>query len=319
MSELLLRRAIQLVPTMIITSIIVFFVLSMGPSPLAQLQEFAQLNADELARIAAKNGWDQPLYRQYIKWFQGFVTGNWGDSVVTFRPVSEMIFERLPLTITIASISLMLSVGIGLPIGAYVAVRKYSKIDYMTTLITLLMMAMPAFFVGLMMQMGAVQMRSMTGTVVAYTSGIPDGGSTLEWIQRLALPILTITVTHIAIWVRYQRGELLDVLGQNYILCARAKGLPEKIVFFRHAWRNAILPIITLIALDMGKLVGGAVIIESVFALPGIGSLLIESVGRHDTPVFLDILMLVALMMVITTTLADVLYGLVDPRARSES
>jgi peptide/nickel transport system permease protein len=135
-------------------------------------------------------------------------------------------------------------------------------------------------------------------------------------VQRLALPVLTLTLTHIAGWVRYQRGELLGVLSEQYVVCARAKGLPAKAVFLRHAMRNALLPIITLVAIDMGKLVAGALVVESVFGLPGIGTLLLDSVYAHDTVIVLDILMLVGVMMILFNTFADLAQGALDPRVR---
>lgn len=313
---LLTRRLAQLVPTLLVTSMLMFFILSLGPSPTAQLQEFGNLSAEEIARIAHEHGWDQPRTTQYLRWLTAYLRGDWGESVRSLTPATDLILARLPLTITIAAASLALSVGIGLPIGAYVAVRRYHRIDYITTFVTLVLMAMPAFFLALILQLFAVQLRDATGSVVFYTSGIPDGSNVFEWMQRLALPVLTLTLTHIAAWVRYQRGELLNVLGQEYVKCARAKGLPEKVVFMRHAVRNAVLPIVTLIAIDMGKLVAGAVVVESVFSLPGIGTLLLDSVLGHDTVVVLDILMLVAITMVVCNTLADLIYGLLDPRVR---
>lgn len=318
MTALLTRRLLQLAPTLVVTSLLMFFVLSLGPSPMAQLQEFGNLSAHDIQRLAAQYGWDQPKWKQYIDWLTHYLRGDWGQSVRTMQPAMTMIAERLPLTITIAAVALLLSVGIGVPLGAWVAVRKGSKIDLVTTVLTLSLMAMPGFFLALVLQLFAVQLRSWTGGVVVYTSGIPDDGAGLiEWIQRLALPILTLTLTHIAAWVRYQRGELLQVLGAEYIKCARAKGLPEKVIFLRHAMRNAVLPIITLIAIDMGKLVAGAVIVESVFGLPGIGTLLLDSVNGHDTVVVLDLLMLVVITMVVCNTLADLAYGALDPRVRS--
>ncbi len=318
MTALLIRRIVQLGPTLLVTSLLVFFVLSLGPSPLAQLQEFGNLSADDIARIAHEHGWDQPKWKQYLDWLTSYLHGDWGQSVRTLQPAMSMIAERLPLTITIAASALLLSVGIGVPLGAWVAVRKGSRIDTITTVLTLSLMAMPGFFLALLLQLLAVKLRSWTGGVVVYTSGIPDtGASMVEWLQRLALPVLTLTLTHIAAWVRYQRGELLQVLGAEYIKCARAKGLPEKLIFLRHAMRNAVLPIITLIAIDMGKLVAGAVIVESVFGLPGIGTLLLDSVNGHDTVVVLDILMLVVLAMVVCNTLADLAYGALDPRVRT--
>jgi peptide/nickel transport system permease protein len=228
-----------------------------------------------------------------------------------------MIAERLALTFTIAAASLFLSVGIGVPLGAYCAVRVNTKVDYGTTFLTLALMAMPGFFMALVLQMIAVALRNGTGEVIFFTSGTPEpGASPIEWMQRLALPILTLTLTHVAIWVRYQRGELLGVLSEQYIVCARAKGLPAKMIFMRHAMRNALLPIITLIAIDMGHLIAGAVVVESVFGLPGIGTLLLDSVNGHDTVVVLDILMLVGITMVVCSALADVAYGMLDPRVR---
>lgn len=316
MIALLASRLVQLVPTLLATSVLMFFILSLGPSPSAQLQEHGNLSADEISRIAHENGWDKPKVQQYASWLANYFRGNWGESVRTMTPAANLILERLPLTLSIAAISLALSVGIGLPLGAYVAVRRYQKVDYATTFTTLSLMAMPAFFLALILQLLAVQLRGVTGGVVFYTSGIPDDGATLEWVQRLALPVLTLTLTHIAAWTRYQRGELLNVLGQEYIKCARAKGLPARLVFMRHAVRNAVLPIVTLIAIDMGKLVAGAVVVEAVFGLPGIGTLLIDSVTGHDTIVALDILMLVAVTMVICNTVADLAYGALDPRVR---
>ncbi|MCB0878177.1 MAG: ABC transporter permease [Thermoleophilia bacterium] len=320
MTELLVRRLAALPVIMLVTSLLVFGILSLGPSPMALMLEVANLSPEAVARIAKEHGWDQPLIVQYWHWLSGVLHGDLGMSIRTFQPAGEMIMERLPLTLTIASISLALSVGIGLPLGAYCAVRANSRIDYATTFLTLSLLAMPAFFMALVLQLLAVTLRDWTGGVVFYTSGTPDiGASWFEWAQRLALPILTLTLTHIAMWVRYQRGELLGVLGEQYVLCARAKGLPGKLVFLRHSMRNALLPIITLVAIDLGKLVAGSVVVESVFGLPGVGTLLLDSVNGNDRVVVLDILMMVGLMMVVCNALADLLYGALDPRVRVES
>lgn len=319
MSGLFVRRLMALPPILLATSILVFAVLSLGPSPLALLMEVANLSPEELQRIAVQHGWDKPLWQQYLNWLGDALRGDLGISVRTFRPAAEMIGERLPLTLTIASLSLLLSVGIGVPLGAYCAARANSRIDYATTFMTLALMALPGFLMALVLQLTAVNLRDMFGGVVFYTSGTPETGApAIEWVQRLTLPVLTLTLTHVAVWTRYQRGELIGVLGEQYIVCARAKGLPAKVIFLRHAMRNALLPIITLVAIDMGKLVAGAVVVESVFGLPGIGTLLLDSVNGHDTVVVLDILVLVGLMMVICNALADLAYGALDPRVRVE-
>ncbi len=317
MNALLIRRLAGLLPTLVATSALIFAILSLGPSPLALMQEFGNMSAEDLAAIAKRYGWDQPLWKQYLHWLGGFLTGDLGMSVRTLSSASDLILPRLPLTLTVAACAMMLSIAIGVPVGAWVAVRRYSGVDYFATLVSLVMMASPAFFLALVLQIGAVWLRDTTGGVVVYASGVPeDGGTLLEWIQRLTLPILTLSLTHIAMWVRYQRSELIQVLSGEYIKCARAKGLPGRTILMRHAMRNAVLPLITLAAIDLGKLVAGAVIVESVFGLPGIGTLLLDSVNGHDTVVVLDILMMVAIAMVLSNTLADLLYGTLDPRVR---
>lgn len=320
MSSVLLRRLATAPPILVATSILVFFVLSMGPSPMSLMLEVANLSPEDIARIAHRYGWDQPLWRQYLHWLNGCLHGDFGTSIRTFQPAAELIGERLRLTLTIASVALALSVGIGVPLGAYCAARANTRIDYATTFLTLTLMAVPAFFLALILQLGAVGLRDAFGAPIFFTSGTPEPGAGLvAWSQRLTLPILTLTLTHIAAWTRYQRGELLGVLGEQYIVCAQAKGLPAKLIFLRHAMRNAVLPIVTLIAIDMGKLLAGAVIVESVFGLPGIGSLLLDSVNGHDTVVVLDILVLVGFMMIASSAAADVAQGALDPRVRVDA
>ena len=316
---LLSRRLLALPPILLVMSALIFAVLSLGPSPMAHLLEVANLAPAEIQKLAHQNGWDLSPARQYLRWLGSVLHGDPGMSIRTFRPAAEMIGERLPLTLTIASISLFLSVGIGVPLGAYCAARANSHIDYATTFMTLALMAMPGFLMALVLQLSAVKLRDVFGDVIFYTSGTPESGaSPIEWLQRLTLPIITLTLTHIAVWTRYQRGELLNVLGEQYIVCARAKGIPAKTIFLKHAMRNALLPIITLVAIDMGKLVAGAVVVESVFGLPGIGTLLLDSVNGNDAVVVLDILMLVGVMMVLCNALADLAYGALDPRVRVE-
>lgn len=319
MSGVILRRLVTAPPILLAMSILIFAVLSSGPSPLALLLEVANLSPEDIARISHANGWDLPAWRQYLNWLGGIVQGDLGTSVRTLQPASELIAERLPHTLTIAAFALVLSVGIGVPLGALCAVRVNTRLDYATTFLTLTLMAMPGFFMALLLQLFAVKLRDATGSPIFYTSGIPEPGAGMtEWVQRLVLPVACLTLTHIAVWTRYQRGELLGVLGEQYIVCARAKGLPAKVIFVRHAMRNALLPIVTLIAIDMGKLLAGAVIVESVFGIPGMGSLLLDSVNAHDTVVVLDILCLVGLMMILCNGLADVVQGMLDPRVRAE-
>lgn len=174
--------------------------------------------------------------------------------------------------------------------------------------------AIPGFLLALLLQLAAVKIKDVTGHTVLYVSGTPREGGIIEWIQRAVLPVLALALWQISAWVRYQRAELLEILGQDFIAAAHAKGLPERVVTIRHALRCALAPLVTLVALDLGYLVGGALIIETVFSLPGIGRLLVDSVQARDIVVTLDIIALGAVAMVVATAAADVITARIDPR-----
>jgi peptide/nickel transport system permease protein len=231
----------------------------------------------------------------------------------------------------VTGMSMVVSLMIALPIGAYVAVHKYSRADYFATLATFAMMASPSFFVGLLLQLFALKMQDMAGgTLVFFTGGAPSCvsgggffatvfgcmGTPVEAFQRLALPVFALSILQIAGWSRYMRSELLGVLNQDYIRSAMAKGISGKTVFFRHAIRNALLPLVTIVALDVALLFGGATITERVFGLPGMGNLLFDSIMQKDIAVVLAIVMIGATLVLIFNTIADILYGVLDPRVR---
>ncbi len=331
MTGLVIRRILEAIPALLVVSIIMFGLLALGPNPLELLKQNPNITSEDVARLTKMNGWDKPVTEQYVHWAGNFIKGDMGVSTVDQRPAWDKIRERLPLTLMITGWSMIISLLIALPIGAYVAVHKYSKADYVATLTTFAMMASPSFFVGLLLQLFALKLQDTTGSLLFYTAGTPAcvASSTsffgtifgclstpFEVFQRLALPIFALSILQIAGWSRYMRSELLGVLNQDYIRSAMAKGIPGKIVFMRHAMRNALLPLVTIVALDVAALFGGATITERVFGLPGMGNLLLDSLGQKDIAVVLAIVMIGAALVLFMNMVADVLYGVLDPRVR---
>jgi peptide/nickel transport system permease protein len=332
MMGLAIRRFLEAIPALIVVSIIMFGLLAMGPNPLELLKQNPNITSEDVARLTEQNGWDKPVVQQYTFWAKNFITGDMGVSTVDGRPAWDKIKERLPLTLMVTGMSMILSLSIALPIGAYIAIRKYSKADYTITLLTFGMMAAPSFFIGILLQLFALKLQDWNGgTLVFYTAGAPacvSGGSGLfstifgcmatpvEVFKRLALPVFALSMLQIAGWSRYMRSELLGVLEQEYIRSANAKGLGARVVFMRHALRNALLPLVTIVALDVAALFGGATITERVFGLPGMGNLLLDSLMQKDIAVVLAIVMIGATLVLFMNTVADILYGVLDPRVR---
>ncbi len=332
MTGLIVRRMLEAIPALIVVSIIMFGLLALGPNPLELLKQNPNITSEDVERLTKMNGWDKPVTEQYVHWAGNFVKGDLGTSTVDQRPAWQKIKERLPLTLMITGMSMIVSLSIALPVGAYVAVHKYSKADYFATLSTFAMMASPSFFVGLLLQLFALKLQdALGGTLLVYTAGAPQCvassggffgavfgciGTPIEVFQRLALPVFALSILQIAGWSRYMRSELLGVLNQEYIRSAMAKGISGRVVFMRHAMRNALLPIVTIVALDVAGLFGGAVITERVFGLPGMGNLLLDSLGQKDIAVVLAIVMIGAGLVLFMNMVADVLYGVLDPRVR---
>lgn len=327
MSGLVIKRILAAIPALIAVSVIMFGLMNMGSDPLAMLKENPNITAADIKRLTQLNGWDKPVVEQYVSWAGKFVRGDLGTSTTDMRPASEKIGERLPVTLMLTGMALVLSLLIAVPVGAYVAVRKYSKADYVATLTTFGMMAAPSFFLGMLLQLAAIKLQDAAGgTLIFYTAGAPactSHGMTsvfhcmatpLEMFQRMALPVTALALLHVAAWSRYLRGELLTVLSQDYVRSAMAKGLTGKRVFLRHVSRNAVIPLVTVVGLDAAQLFSGAVIAEQVFGLAGMGNLLFESVLKGDIPVVLGIVMIGAAIVLVMNTLCDVLQGMLDPR-----
>lgn len=304
-------------------TVVSFAVIHLSPGSPTDLQTSLNPQASEITkqRLEALYGINRPLHVQYIDWFTRLVHLDFGNSMSSDpRPVIEKIKERLPLTIGINSISLILTLLIAIPIGVYSAQKQGHWFDKGMTVFVFLGFAMPSFWLALLLMLFfglEHQWLPISGLTSLNYPLMSLWDKMYDIISHLALPILVITIGSLAGISRFMRSSMLEVLKQDYILTARAKGLPQKTITFKHALRNALLPVITLLGLSVPGLIGGSVIIETIFALPGLGQLFYNAVMARDYPLIMGNLVLGAVLTLLGNLLADIGYGLADPRIRS--
>ena len=313
MGRYTIRRILQMIPLMVGISLIIFLIIQAAPGGPEQmmLQSGLTINPSVIEAYRHRLGVDQPIYVQYFKWISAFVTGDLGISYTSTRPVLTMITERLPATLELMAVSFVLAALIAIPMGIYSALHQYSFFDMVATTSSFLGIAMPVFWFGLILQLVfSVKLGwlPVSGTVTVGNTSFGDH------ILHLILPAVVLSLHYIAGWSRYMRSSMLGVIGSDYIRTARSKGLRENIVVFRHAVKNALIPVITIMALNLAGLFSGAVITETIFAWPGIGRLFIQAMYARDYPVLMGILMMGSLMVVVFNLLADLVYGWLDPR-----
>ncbi|HTY13986.1 MAG TPA: ABC transporter permease [Candidatus Omnitrophota bacterium] len=319
MRKYIWQRTIQLIPLLIGISILSFFVMHLAPGDPTSLFIDPNVNPAELARVRANWGLDQPIIVQYVKWLANAIRFDFGNSLITGQPVISEIGERLPATLLLMGSSLLLTLLLAIPIGVISAVKKNSWFDNFFTVFSFTGMAIPTFWLALMlMLLFSVQLNWLpaVGMFDPLMRHSHPAWRALDVAIHLVLPLLTMTIVSLAGISRYQRAAMLEVLNQDFIKVARAKGLPESKVIFKHALRNALLPIVTILGLSLPDLFGGAFIIESIFAWPGMGRLGVQAIFQRNYPVIMGIVMLSALMIVLGNLIADVCYALVDPRIR---
>ncbi|MCB0152021.1 MAG: ABC transporter permease, partial [Caldilineaceae bacterium] len=269
------------------------------------------VNPEILAAYRARLGLDQPIVVQYFRWLGAAVTGDLGYSYTSAQPVLTMILERLPATIELMLSAYLLAAVIALPLGVYSAIHKYSVLDYFGTGLSFLGIAMPVFWFGLILQLVfAVQLGWLP------SSGRETVGDTgfVDQLKHLILPAIVLSLLYIAGWSRYMRTSFLGVINSDYVRTARAKGLRERRVMLVHGLKNAAIPVVSIMALDIAGLFSGAVITETIFSWPGIGRLFIQSMYSRDYPLLMGIIMMGSIMVVLFNLVADILYGWLDPR-----
>jgi peptide/nickel transport system permease protein len=323
MTTYIIRRLLQAIPIMLLVSVFLFGVVRLMPGgPLAQAERNPNVSKEQLAAMRARLGLDQPLPVQYVKWMRAFILeGDWGYSIKFRRPVAEMISERLPATLLLLGIGFLITLIIAIPVGVYSAIKPYSWFDNLITTLSFAGQSVPVYWLGLLLiVVFYLNVKSPSGEGPLFPAGgmytIGKEGNLLDLIWHLVLPIIAVTVSWIAWYSRFLRSSMRDVLNEDYMRTARAKGLPLRVVNFRHGLRNALLPLVTLIALDLPAVFGGAVFIETIFAWPGMGRLFWDAARGRDYPILLAVVMIEAALILLCNLLADILYGFLDPRIR---
>ncbi len=316
MASFILNRLWQSLILIAGVSVIGFGLMELAPGgPLAVYTLNPTVTSQDIERIKVIFGLDQPAYVQYLKWASNFLGGNWGYSFFGGRPVAGLVLERIPATLLLMCTSLSLAMVIGVAVGMLGAVRRYSVFDYLATTWAMVALSLPTFWFGLVaIYIFAVELGWFPAGGIGTLGG--EGGGILDMLHHLVLPAGILALVLVAQWSRYARSAMLEVLNQDFMRTARAKGLSGRRVLFQHGFRAALVPLVTLMGLQLPLLLGGALVTETVFSWPGMGLLFVNSLSMRDYPVLMAILMLSAVAVVLGNLLADVLNALIDPRIK---
>ena len=307
-----LGRLLSAIPVLAVVSLVSFAIIALVPGDMASEMAGPSATAEELARLRAQLGLDKPILQRMIEWYGALLRGDLGQSVLLRRSVAEAILERLPVTLGLTFLALVFAIVLGVLAGMVAAVRPNSWTDQGVMALALVGLSLPDFWLGLVFIWGfAVQLGWLpTGGYVPFTD------DPLGWLRSMAMPAGALALTQMGLLARMTRASMLDVLRQDYVRTARAKGLPGWVVVGRHAGANVLVPVITVAGVSVGILLGGAVVIEQVFSLPGVGRLIIGAIQRRDYPVIQGGLLLTATIFVLVNLVVDLLYAAVDPRVR---
>ncbi len=343
MGRYIIKRLLQGIPLLFFISIILFVLMMNMGDPVATMGGRRVTRASDYERLRRQLGLDKPIYTQYLYWLigndwtktdvdgdgvaetpgtrRGVLRGDFGVSLVSRKPVLQVIGERLPNTLILMLASEFVIIVGSLLVGVYSALRQYSALDHIITALSFIGYSMPIFFIALLSMYIFGVLFKRWGLPYLPTVGMFDpqaGKTTAQVLWHMVLPVLSISIISFAAYSRYIRSTMLEVLGQDYIRTARAKGLPRREVVYVHALKNASLPIVTVVGLDLPLLLGGAVVTERIFAWPGMGRLFLDHVSRSDLPVVMGILMMIATAVVVFQILTDIVYAWLDPRIRYE-
>ena len=320
MARYILRRLVLMVPLLIGISFLVFALINMVPgSPMDRYEFGPGITPADRDRIAATLGLNAPWYERYFIWLGNALVGDFGNSLVNFTPVTSRIWTALPNTLLLAGTALAFALILAVPLGIWSAVKRNSLFDHVTTVSATAFYSIPSLWLGLMLIiLFAVQFQrwDLPTLPVSGVYDVRGGGGFWDRVEHLILPAFTLGIVQLAAWTRYIRSSMLEVIRQDFVRTAQAKGLRERAVLYGHAFRNAMLPLITLIGLTIPDLFGGAVVVEEVFAWNGIGRLTIDALQGNDYTVAMGTVMMLAFLTVLGNLIADVLYGVMDPRVR---
>jgi peptide/nickel transport system permease protein len=311
----LLRRLLIAVPSLLGISVVLFTVLALAPGdPFSEMTLNPNVPAEVAANLRHQFGLDDPIWLRYFNWLGAMLKGNWGFSFISRVDVDKLILGRLPVTLAVIGASQVVALLIALPVGIYSAARPYSWFDRIASTLAFVGFSLPTFFTGLLL----ILIFSIRLDWLPFVFRADISATGWQWwsqmIRQSIMPILVLGLFQGASWTRYVRSAMLDVIRLDYVTTARSKGLAERAVIVKHVVRNALIPVVTLVALTMPQVFGGAIVTEQIFRVPGIGSLLIDAVLRNDTPVIMAVTFVFACLVILFNLIADLLYGWLDPR-----
>ncbi len=315
MTRYLLRRLLIAIPSLLGISVVLFTVLALAPGdPFGELASNPNVPPEVADALRAKFGFDDPIAMRYLHWLGAMLHGDWGFSFASRINVDTLILQRLPPTLFVIGSSQILALLIALPVGVYSAMRPYSIFDQVANLLAFVGFSLPTFFTGLLFIL--LFSIYLDWLPFVFRADISATGWHWFWEQfkQAVMPVTVLGLLQGASWTRYVRSAVLEVIRLDYVTTARAKGLPERMVIVKHVVRNALIPVVTLVALQMPGLFGGAIVTEQIFRIPGIGSLLISAILANDTPVIMAVTFVFACLVILFNLIADILYGWLDPR-----
>jgi peptide/nickel transport system permease protein len=318
MTKYIVQRILVSIPVFLGITLLVYGLYSLSPGDpvvnLVGIEQFQRMTEEQIQRVRAQYGFDKPWTIRYVRWLGKLLQGDLGYPLKGPKPVAQQIGERIPSTLLLMGTALLLALIIGVPIGIIMALKQYSAMDMVLTIVVFAFLSLPSFFVGL----GAIYIFSLKLDILPtygmMTIGAPF--SVIDRIRHLIMPAAILGFATAGTFARYTRASMLDVMRSEYVITARAKGLKERVVIVRHVFRNALLPIVTIVAAELPLLLGGAIITEQIFQWPGIGMLTVKRTSERDYPVLMGITVLTAVMILFSNLLADILYAAVDPRIR---
>lgn len=306
MTKYIIRRLILIIPILIGISIILFTIMNLTPGDPAQMLIGDTYTEEALAQLRSELGLDDPFFVRYFNYMKNALTGDFGISYRTRNPVFDEVFARFPHTVAIALLSIVIQVVVGIIVGIVAAVKQYSLLDTVSQFITMILASVPDFWIGLMLLLFfSVKLKLLP------LSGIES------W-KGYILPAVAVALPYMANLIRLTRSTMLDVMRMDYVQTAQAKGVPKKSVIFKHALKNALLPVVTIAGVNMSWMLGGTIVIEQVFNIPGIGSLMITSIRNKDTPVVMATVMFIALLSCLINLATDLIYAAIDPRVKAQ-
>jgi peptide/nickel transport system permease protein len=314
-SRYLIRRLLIAIPSLLGISVVLFTILALAPGdPFSDLATNPAIPPEVQAALREKFGMNDPVLVRYLHWLTAMLHGDWGFSFVSRVNVDTLILQRLPTTLAVIGASQVLALLVALPVGVFAATRPYSIFDQIASTFALIGFSLPTFFTGIVL----ILLFSIELNWLPFVFRADLSATGLQWwweeIRQSLMPVVVLGLFQGATWTRFVRSAVLDVIRLEYVTTARSKGLPERAVIVKHIVRNALIPVVTLVALQMPIVFGGAIVTEQIFRVPGIGSLLISAIQANDTPVIMGVTFVFACLVILFNLIADLLYGWLDPR-----